>query len=377
MYGELYCPIWLKIFATIVLVTETILGVCLNMSVLLTPISKKHLHGNFFVKDLATANLFVSACIPPLITVVVLLPVFKFHVFVIVEGLLCFSIVSNSASVTCISIDRYVSIVKLDKMDRNILYPRTAIWFFSFLGLVLPLGAYSVLDSTDVQDCYLFKCRNILFVLKPYFLYEVYSTILFIVASFTVIPCYISVYNVAIKRIKIRMRLTNSNREILLGLLRLKRFQRVTKITACIIVSFLICWAPLIFLSWVPLFKSDRKTLAAHVISIMIAMLSNIFNPILYTFVRPQTQIKLKRKREVKVIRNSSRIAPHTTLVTRTSINMAKATQLLVPPSQDRISSSFSGSSDRFTNSDFHSTEAISVANITNHFDEEFELSQD
>lgn len=377
MNGELYSPIWLKILATIFLVLETILGFCLNMSVLLTPIPRKHLHGNFFVKDLATANLFVSAIFPPLIAVVVILPVFKFHVFVIVEGLICFSIVSNSVSVTCISIDRYVSIVKLDKMDRNILYPRTAIWFLSFLGLVLPLGAYSVLDSSDVQECYVFKCRNILYVLKPYFMYELYFTLLFVIGSLTVISCYVSVYNVAIKRIKIRIRLTSNNRELHLGLLRLKRFQRVTKITVCIILSFLFCWFPLVMLSWSSIFEFDRKTKTAQIISIMIAMLSNIFNPILYTFVRPHMHIRPKRKQEViKVLRNSSRIAPHTTLPTQTSININKSSQLLVPPPQDLLTASFSGSSDRCTSSDFHSTDAVSVANITNHFEEDFESSQ-
>lgn len=150
MYGEFYCLIWLKIFVIIVLVIEIIFGVCLNMFVFLILIFKKYFYGNFFVKDFVIVNLFVLVCILFLIIVVVFLLVFKFYVFVIVEGLFCFSIVFNSVFVICISIDWYVFIVKLDKMDRNILYFCIVIWFFFFLGLVLLLGVYSVLDLIDV-----------------------------------------------------------------------------------------------------------------------------------------------------------------------------------------------------------------------------------
>lgn len=382
MNAELYWPIWLKILAPIVLVLETILGICLNVSILLTPFSKKHLQGNFFVKDLAVTNLFVSAIIPPLLTVVILLPVFRFHAFVIVEGLLCFTVVSNCVSVTCISIDRYMSIVKLENLNRKTRYPRTVIWSLSLLGFALPFAAYTILDISDTQDCYIFKCRHVLHVLKPYFLYELYFTLIFTVASITVIACYKYVYQVAIRRIKVKIHVTNTkNKEQHFGLSKLRRFRRVTKITICIVVSFLICWTPLIVVSWILVFESDNNQTSrvAHIITTMVAMLSNILNPILYTFVRPPAYPKSKTKQKsLKVMRNSSKVAPQTTLEVHASFTMERSPRLLVPPSQDLITSSFSGSSfEKFTNSDCPSVDVISVQNITNHFEkDDCEFSQ-
>lgn len=316
---------------------EIIIGLSLNLYIMIRwyndsarKITKNKRNGNNFIITLKFIDLFICATVIPFaFAVLIVNSENNLVVCFIKEGLVMFASSGSSFCVLLISVDRYIAVVWPTKhllTPCRILTCRLIAVIFAVFGLVLPslsllMGFYydAKVESLDVLPC-----RHVLWLFKPYYLYEIYYILSFLIAAITTFLCYHSVIKVVRRRILVRTTTVGStstsgtdNRS------NVERFRKqefkATRVAFAVVVSFLVCWGPHVTITVVQFTLVDSLIVdMVQSVCLVIAFLTPIIHPLIYTYEtsgRRNTFITEDHSRCFTWLKGTSRVTPEQTNV--------------------------------------------------------------
>ncbi|KAK3108850.1 hypothetical protein FSP39_017189 [Pinctada imbricata] len=287
-------PIWFRIVSPILFITESICGICLNLTVITS--GAKRPRGSNFTILLSRVDLIMSVVVIPLTLLTVLLPPdTSFILCVIRESAMTAGTVATFATLICVSLDRYYTIVLPPNallQSRIIKVFHILVWVFAAIGVCLPFFSLLRLPFQDARI--VLSCRDHLVHLDPNNMYEFYSLLFYIMASASIIECYLAIINVA------RLRNQYSEQRARKGIKRgikqnkesdfqvyicRKRTFRTIILSVMSICAVVLCWGPYIILSVVVVFTGTSPVLnILKTTACLLALSSVIWNPLLYSF---------------------------------------------------------------------------------------------
>ena len=281
---------------------EVIIGLTLNLYIMIrwygdnTRKAKNRKNGNNFIVTLKFMDLFICGTAIPMAFVVLIVDSdHNLVVCFIKEGLVMFASSGSSFCVLLISVDRYIAIVWPTKnllTQSRIQICRAFAVLFALVGLILPtlsllMGLHSNAFSRSKQ---ILPCRQVVWIFKPYYLYEVYYLISFIIAVITTFLCYHSVLKVVRRRMLLRTTTVSSTSNAAQrDKVYAERFRRqeykATRVAFAVVVSFLVCWGPHVVITVVQLTLVESVIVdMIQSVCLIIAFLAPIIHPVIYTY---------------------------------------------------------------------------------------------
>ena len=286
------------IVISILFAGEIIVGTMLNVYVTIKWIkdrSGKNSDGNNFITTLKVIDLFICVCVIPLTLAALLTE--RHHNTVVCflkEGLVVFASSGSSVGVLLISVDRYCAVVL---PTNKVLTPKkiraclVCVVLVGIIGFILPaFGLFMGHFNRGVSLSQpVLPCRHVIWLFQENYVYEVYFIVLFVVAVFFVFLCYRSVLRVVRRRLTTRtMKLTSTSTGTAQTDAKTYKFRRqeykATRIAFAVVLSFLICWGPHVFVTMCQLaFPSSVVIDIIQFVTLVIAYLTTIIHPVIYT----------------------------------------------------------------------------------------------
>lgn len=200
----------------------------------------------------------------------------------------------SSFCVLLISVDRYIAVVLPTK---HLLTPfrikvcRFCAAVVALIGLALPsmsllMGFY---ESAKIESLDILPCRYVVWVFKPYYLYEIYYIISFLIAVITTFLCYRSVLKVVRRRLLLRAASTSTSASASENNQNIDKFRKpefkATRVAFAVVVSFLVCWGPHVVITIVQFTLPDNLIIdMIQSVCLGIAFLTPVIHPVIYTY---------------------------------------------------------------------------------------------
>lgn len=302
---ELY-PLSYVIVISVVFGIETFLGLTLNLYTLVKWFkSRKNLqqrrnnNGCHFVITLKILDFVICATVIPLALFVQVIDKEDNLVPCLMkEGLVIMATSCSSVCVMLVSIDRYVAVVLPTRTIMTafrVKICKVFICFTALTGSALPSLCF-VTGSNDygMKESVKHKsCRHIIWLFKPFYMYDLFNILPFAVAFITTGICYKSVLNVV--KFRLRQRITRVRVNTVSPIssaheaVSMNRFRaqeiKVQRVAFAATLSFLVCWGPHVAITIVQCIL-PRDALIDEIQSavLSLAFLTPIIHPLLYKY---------------------------------------------------------------------------------------------
>jgi G protein-coupled receptor 22 len=262
-------------------------------------------YGNLFITNLNGVDMFISSIAIPLTMAVVLLSERPLIVCYLHESGVSSASSASAVTVLLISLDRYGAVVtpmRRKITTTNMKYFAGMIWSVAFVGFCLPLfGLLNVSDHvyvlsniSDTADNMTISCRHILRHANPYYFYELYHLLIFMVSLLVMLVCYITIVKVARRRLVIKrsMRTTNIVLNNSTDSNNKKQDKRLTTMTLALVSSFIVCWGPHALITITELVLDGNEAVdVIQLYCLVIAYSSTTFHPLLYTLLHRHARL--------------------------------------------------------------------------------------
>ena len=253
------------------------------------------------------------------------------------EGSVMFSSTSSLVCIMLISLDRYTAVVRPTAQiftTRRVKICRVIVVLSACIGFILPslsflMGSYSQAKLDSVK---ILHCRYIVWLFQPYYFYEFYYIVLFLVTVVIVFICYNSVLKTAKKRLVPRITLLQVSIPGRVasetGKRRLE--SKATRMTLAIIVCFIVCWGPHVIVTFLQFGMPESLEIdMLQTCCLFLAFMSPVIHPLIYTY-------ENKRHAKTNVVGSTDNFRNESTRLSELSKLNSSAP---VTPSADYVSS--------------------------------------
>ncbi|KAK3108986.1 hypothetical protein FSP39_020310 [Pinctada imbricata] len=293
-------PTWLTIVFTSLLVTESVVGVFLNLYCGLKRKTTKRAKGNRFTPMLTAADALTGCITIPLLVSALFTPADDSlrWLCMATEVALVTTTVGTMVIMTCTCLDRYSTIAQTKInffTEKRINVFKCIVFVVSIIGFLLPVISTSILDENSLMQTTVRtsrRCRH----RGPIF-FEFYVLLFYLVAFVTTIITYVQIMKV-ITRLS-PPKVAPYDRERRVSQQKKKRTMRVSLTTIC---SATFLWLPFIVTYVTRAFMVDSQSLdVAYMVSMIIAFSTIVWNPILNAIIQGRVGREEQRRRTTVV----------------------------------------------------------------------------
>ena len=320
-------PTWIRIAAIVSLSFIAIAGIVLNAFVLLTKTQTMGLRGNHFISTLSCCDLFTSVVTIPLTIASLIVSARERVLFcVMCEAAKMFTIVSTMGTITCVSVDRYNSIVVPMRRTLNsdvIKTLRIIVALLSAIGVALPFASIAHYKN-GINFANVSSCRCLVYTIYDNNLYEFYAAIFYMLASVTIIECYVNIIKIVWKKTAVNVVYSNDS----MAKTKTQKRKKIIKLSVAIVSSVVFVWTPFMVLSLMRIFINETTTSQVlYILFNTLAFTSVIWNPLLYTFVHSTSRIFCKLGKNTVHPSGSAAVPSSTSVAVENAFNISVISQ--------------------------------------------------
>lgn len=309
---ELY-PIGFVVVISLVFAIEVVVGLSLNIYSLInfyklrnTIQQRKNKSGCNFVITLKIIDFVICATVIPITFFVQVIDKENNLVPCLMkEGLVIMATSGSSICIMLLSVDRYVAVVLPTRSIltiHRVKICKILLCMVALTGSVLPslcfvMGSYHYGIDESVKHK---SCRHIIWMFKPFFLYDLFYILPFVVAVVITGICYKAVLKVVKQRLTqriMRVKIVSVPASSIVGSSGLGRFRaqeiKVQRAAFAATGCFLFCWGPHVAITVVQIvLPGDNLIDMIQSACLSLAFLSTIINPIMYRYQTNEKRMK-------------------------------------------------------------------------------------
>ena len=299
--------------AAIVLILQLLFGLFFNLVVLMASqrvllTNQDHGQGNHFIQNLNIVDLILCLTAIPVTLVALFKSYFPHTLFCyFLEAIIAFVSVASLMTLLMVSLDRYFAIVTPTReriITTKLNYFLTLIWGLAVLSFFTPFFALNKNSLSDV-DVYYFSCNYVINHNNPYYFYELFYVLVFVITTIGMSLFYVAVCRSASKHNITSAVITVSGTlsgGAVSGYLQRKRENKKMRVSMGIVITFALLWGPHVGITVIQMVVNDSVQISmAKIVCLLLAYTTTIVHPLMYAVIRRKIRVEIMKTWRRKV----------------------------------------------------------------------------